>query len=81
MMTTNHVRYFSQEDKKKNDYESGFQNLMNDGKVSKEEQERLQKRRDEKNEQTKQEQEDTEKLREQRFKEGEENFEDFIAGK
>ena len=54
---------------------------MEEGKVSKEEQERLQKRRDEKNEETKQAREDTEKLREQKFKEGEEDFEDFIAGK
>ena len=47
MMTSSQLRYFSQ-DQKKNDYESGFQSMMNESKMSKEEKEEAQKRRDQK---------------------------------
>ena len=69
------------EKKSSNDYESGFEKLMSEGKITKEESERFQQRREERAEQSRAEKEKFDKMHEEKSKEGERDFDDFLAGK
>lgn len=64
-----------------NDYESGFENLMKEGNISKEESEQFAQRRQERAKQSQEQQEKFDKMHADKFKEGEQDFDDFLAGK
>ena len=76
-------RYFASSgkggpEKQNNDYESGFDNLMKDGKITEEESEKFKQRRDQKAEQLKEDKQKSDEIHDKKFKEGEQDFDDFL---
>ena len=65
-------------EKQNNDDESGFDNLMKDGKITEEESEKFKQRRDQKAEQLKEDKQKSDEIHDKKFKEGEQDFDDFL---
>ena len=75
------MRHFSSQQPKKDDYESGFEDLLNKGKVSESEKQEMKEKLKAKEDASKQKAEDLEKAREKDYQQKEQAFEDFLDGK
>ena len=75
------MRHFSSKQPKKDDYESGFEDLLNKGKVSEKEKQEMKEKLKAKEDASKQKAEDIEKAREKDYQQKEQAFEDFLDGK
>lgn len=78
------MRHFSSSggpEKKGDDYDSAFDNLMKEGKITQEESQKFKQRREEVADQHLDEKDRLHKMQEEKSKEGEQKFDDFLEGK
>ena len=78
-MMIHNMRHFSKQNK--NDYESGFEDLLNKGKVTESEKEAMKENIKAKEDASRQQAEDLEKARAKDQQQKEQAFDDFLEGK